>query len=290
MIYSIILVTVVHGGVYAMLAAGFSLVFGVARIINLAHTAFYMVAAYFMFYFMRTLELGILPSIALTILAVALLGVLTHRFLIDRIREHHAAVLLMTVGLALILQEVMQMLFGGDPLLIPDLIEGAIRIRGVPVTYQQILTLGLAAVSLIAVSLLLGKTKLGIAIRAAANDPEVANLMGISITRTGMATMAIATALAAVAGIAVAPLQVLTPHMWTPPLVMILVIVVLGGLGSIKGSIIGAFIVALVETLIVFLLPQGAYLKTTFALLVMVIVLVVRPGGLFGIIFEEERL
>jgi branched-chain amino acid transport system permease protein len=290
MIYSIILMTVVHGGVYAMLAVGFSLVFGVARIINMAHTAFYMVAAYFMFYFWRTLDLDVLPSVALTILAVALLGVLTYRLFINRIREHPAAVLLMTVALAMILQEVIQLRFGGDPLLIPDLIRGVIRIKGVPVTYQHILTLGLAAVSLIAVSLFLAKTKLGIAIRAAANDAEVANLMGISIGRTGMVTMGIAAALAAVAGIAVAPLQVLIPGMWMAPLVMMLVIVVLGGLGSIKGSIIGAFIIALVENLVVFLMPQGAYLKVTFALLVLVIVLVVRPGGLFGITFEEERL
>jgi branched-chain amino acid transport system permease protein len=282
--------TMVHGGVYAMLAVGFSLVFGVARIINMAHTAFYMLAAYFMFHFMYTLGLGVLPSIALTILAVALLGVLTHRFLINRIREHPAAVLLLTVALAMIFQEVILLLFGGDPLLTPALIKGFIRIKGVPVTYQYILTFGLAAVSLIAVSLLLAKTKLGIAIRAAANDAEVANLMGISIGRTGMATMGIAAALAALAGIAVAPSQILLPEMWMAPLVMMLVIVVLGGLGSIKGSIIGAFIIAVVENLVVFLLPQGAYLKVTFALLVMVIVLVVRPGGLFGIIFEEERL
>ena len=290
MIYSIILMTMVHGGVYAMLAVGFSLVFGVARIINMAHTAFYMLAAYFLFYFMRTLGLGVLPSIALTILAVALLGVLTHRFLINRIREHPAAVLLLTVALAILFQQVILLLFGGDPALIPPLIKGFIRIKGVPVTYQYILTLGLAAVSLIAVSLLLAKTKLGIAIRAAANDAEVANLMGISIGRTGMVTMGIATVLAALAGIVVAPSQVLLPEMWMAPLVMMLVIVVLGGLGSIKGSIIGAFIIALVETLTVFLVPQGSYLKVTFALLVMVIVLVVRPGGLFGIIFEEERL
>ena len=273
-----------------MLAAGFSLIFGSARIVNLAHTAFYMVAAYFMFYFMRTLGLGVLPSIAITVLAVALLGVLTHRFLINRVREHQAAVLLITVALALIFQEVMQFRFGGDPLLIPNLIQGVTSIKGVPVTYHYILTFGSAVVSLIAVWLLLAKTKLGIAIRAVANDAEVANLMGISVSRTGMLTMGIATALAALAGIMVAPTQILVPHMWMPPLVMMLVIVVLGGLGSMKGAIIGAFIIALVENLVVFLMPQGSYLKTTFVLLVMVIVLVVRPGGLFGIVFEEERL
>ena len=290
MTQGIILMTLTHGGVYALLAVGFSLIFGVARIINMAHTAFYMVADFFMLYLLRTLGLGILPSIAITVPTVILLGLLTYRFLINRIREHHAAVLLITIALASVFQEVMFLLFGGDPLLIPALIAGKTMILGVTVTYQHILTLGVAAVALIAVWLLLTKTKLGIAIRAAANDAEVANLMGISINRTGLLTMGIATALAALAGIVVAPSLVITTHMWMPPLVMILVIVVLGGLGSIKGSIIGAFIVALVENLVVFLLPQGAYLKTMFALLVMVIVLLVRPGGLFGILFEEERL
>jgi branched-chain amino acid transport system permease protein len=282
--------TLVRGGVYAMLAAGFSLIFGAARVINMAHTAFYMVAAYFMFYFMSTLGLGVLPSIVITIPAVGLLGALTHWFLINRIREHQAAVLLLTVALAMIFQELMLLFFGGSPLLIRPLIPGITSIAGVPITYQYILTLGLAAASLIAVWLLLAKTKLGISIRAAANDAEVANLMGISISRTGLLTMAIAAALAALAGIVVAPSVVLTTNMWMAPLVMLLVVVVLGGLGSIKGSVIGAFIIALVENLVVFLVPSGAYLKTVFALLVMVIVLVVRPGGLFGIIFEEERL
>jgi branched-chain amino acid transport system permease protein len=138
--------------------------------------------------------------------------------------------------------------------------------------------------------LVLTKTKLGIALRATAQDAEIANLMGISVPRTLLITMGIATALAAIAAVAVAPLWVVYPYMWNAPLVMVLVIVVLGGLGSIKGSIIGAFIVALVEVLVATLMPSGAYLKVMFAMLVMIIVLVVRPGGLFGIVFEEERL
>jgi len=114
--------------------------------------------------------------------------------------------------------------------------------------------------------------------------------MGISVPRTLLISMGIATALAAVAGVLVAPLWLIYPQMWTSPLVMVMVIVVLGGLGSIKGSFIGAFIIALVETLVVFMVPGGSYLQVAFALLAMVIVLVVRPGGLFGIVFEEERL
>jgi branched-chain amino acid transport system permease protein len=286
----IIVSTLVTGGVYALLATGFSLIFGNARVINLAHTAFFMVAAYGMWYLMRELGLGIIESIAITVSATTLLGLLAYWFLINRIREHHAAVLLMTVALALVFQEIFLGIFASHYRAIPFLISGYSEILGVRVLNQHLLSLGIVAAVIIIVWLVLTKTKLGIALRATAQDAEIANLMGISVPRTLLITMGIATALAAIAAVAVAPLWVVYPYMWNAPLVMILVIVVLGGLGSIKGSIIGAFIVAFVEVLVATLMPSGAYLKVMFAMLVMIIVLVVRPGGLFGIVFEEERL
>jgi branched-chain amino acid transport system permease protein len=286
----IIVSTLVTGGVYALLATGFSLIFGNARVINLAHTAFFMVAAYGMWYLMRELGLGIIESIAITVSATTLLGLLAYWFLINRIREHHAAVLLMTVALALVFQEIFLGIFASHYRAIPFLISGYSEILGVRVLNQHLLSLGIVAAVIIIVWLVLTKTKLGIALRATAQDAEIANLMGISVPRTLLITMGIATALAAIAAVAVAPLWVVYPYMWNAPLVMILVIVVLGGLGSIKGSIIGAFIVAFVEVLVATLMPSGSYLKFMFAMLVMIIVLVVRPGGLFGIVFEEERL
>ncbi|MGA8848538.1 MAG: branched-chain amino acid ABC transporter permease [Dehalococcoidia bacterium] len=290
MVGLIIVLTLVNGGVYALLAIGFSLIFGNARVINMAHTAFFMVAAYGMWYFMRELGLGLMASIAITVPAVTLLGLLAYRFLIDRIREHHAAVLLMTVALALAFQEILLAVFSSTYYSIPYLIKGYSEILGVRVLNQHLLSLGIVAAVIVIVWLVLAKTKLGIALRATAQDAEVANLMGISVPRTLLITMGIATALAAIAAVVVAPLWVVYPYLWNAPLVMVLVIVVLGGLGSIKGSIIGAFIVALVEVLVTTLMPSGAYLKMMFAMLVMIIVLVVRPGGLFGIVFEEERL
>ncbi|MDO9333045.1 MAG: hypothetical protein Q7T57_00775, partial [Dehalococcoidales bacterium] len=116
------------------------------------------------------------------------------------------------------------------------------------------------------------------------------NLMGINVSRILLITMTIASALAAIAGVVVAPTLVLEPYMWTHPLVMIMAIVVLGGLGSVKGSLIGAFIIGFVETAVVFLLPSGSFLKGAIALIVMVVILLVRPEGLFGVVFEEERL
>jgi len=286
----LIIQTLLKGGVYGLLASGFSLIFGMAHIINLAHTAFFMLAAYGMYYFMRELGWGAAQAIALTLVGVTLLGLLAYRFLLDRVRQHIVAVLLMTIALALAFQEVMLLAFSAHFLSAPTLITGSTHILGVSVPNQQLLTLGIVAVVMVMLWLLLTKTKLGVSIRATAQDAEVASLMGISVPRTLLITMGIATALAAVAGISVAPLWTVYPEMWTPPLVMVMVIVILGGLGSTKGSFIGAFIIALVENLVIFFMPSGSYLATVFALLAMVIVLVVRPAGLFGTIFEEERL
>jgi branched-chain amino acid transport system permease protein len=286
----IIIFTLVKGGVYALLAVGFSLIFGVARLINLAHTGFYMLAAYGVWYFSYQLGLGIIESIIIAVVAVTLLGILSYRFVIDRIREHHAAVLLITLGLAMAFEQFMYLFFTGNYKTIPDYVSGFVEISGIRVLNQYVLALSMVAVMIIVVMLFLTKTKLGTAIRATANDAEIASLMGISVPRTLMITMGIATALAAIAGVVMAPSVIISPALWSSPLVMMMVIVVLGGLGSIKGSIIGSFIIGFVETLVTITLPQGGYLKTTFVLLVMVIVLLVRPGGLFGIMLEEERL
>lgn len=290
MIPSIIVRTLTSGGVYALLASGLSLIFGVAHIVNLAHTAFYMVAAYGIWFFIRQLGLSPIASIAITVPAVTLLGLLSYQFLLNRVRQHPQVMLLMTIAIAMLFQEIMVALFGSHLHASPPLIAGSTTILGVTVTNQQLLLLGVVVVVMVSLWLFLSKTKLGTAIRATAQDAEVANLMGISVPRTLLITMGIGTALAAVAATVMASVWVFFPYAWMSPLSMVLAIVVLGGLGSLKGSIIGAFIIALVETLVIFLLPEQGYMKMAFALLAMVIILVVRPGGLFGVVFEEERL
>ena len=278
----IIVSTLVRGGLYAILASGMTLIFGVAHIVNLAHTAFFMVAAYSMWYFMSRLGVGTVWAILITVVATTLLGVLVYRFLIDRVRQHAQVVLLITIAFAMLLQEILLLTFGSHYHSAPSFIEGTTEIFGVPVANQNFLILGAVV--------FLRKTKMGIGIRAVAQDAEVANLMGISVPRTLMITMAIGTGLAGVAGAFMSPVWVFHPHLWMSPLTMVLAIVVLGGLGSIKGSIIGAFIIALAENLVIFLLPAQGYMRMASALVAMLIVLSVRPGGLFGIVFEEERL
>jgi branched-chain amino acid transport system permease protein len=111
----------------------------------------------------------------------------------------------------------------------------------------------------------------------------------MDVNRVAMTTVGLSVALAGIAGVAIAPVTVVSPFMWLGPLVTILATVVLGGLGSLKGSVIGAFIIGYVEAITVFALPEGAFLKGAVALSIMILVLLVRPEGLFGVVFEEER-
>jgi branched-chain amino acid transport system permease protein len=289
MLQDILVTGLVNGGVYALLAIGFSLIFGVARIVNIAHTAFYMLAAYCFYTLLTKTGLGFLLSGVIAVGAVTLFSVLCYRLVIEPVREHEAAVLIATIALALVFQELMLFTFGGHFLGIPSTLEGSLRFLGVSIPYQRLLILVVAGAMLALVWFILYRTRLGLAIRATANDLEVANLMGMNVNRVAMATVAISVALASVAGVVVAPVFVVDPFMWLAPLVTMLAIVVLGGLGSLKGSLIGALIIGYVEAITVFALPAGAYLKGAVALLIMVIVLLARPEGLFGVAFEEER-
>jgi branched-chain amino acid transport system permease protein len=285
-----ILVTgLVNSGVYALLAVGFSLVFGVARIVNIAHTAFYMLAAYCLYVLLDRFRVP--PAVAgpASVAAVTGVSVVAYRLVIEPVREHEAAVLIATIALGLVFQELMLLAFGGHYLGIPNAIEGVISVAGVAIPYQRLLILAVAAAVLALTWWLLRRTRLGLAIRATANDLEVASLMGMNVNRVAMATVAISAALASVAGVAVAPVFVVDPFMWLSPLVTVLSIVVLGGLGSLPGSIVGALVIGYVEAITVFALPQGAFLKGAVSLTLMVAVLLGRPEGLFGVAFEEER-
>ncbi len=248
-----------------------------------------MLAAYCFYMLLVKVGLGFLTSALIAVGGTVALSMLCYRLVIEPVREHEAAVLIATIALALIFQELMLLSFGGNYLGIPSTLEGSVRFLGVSIPYQRLLILVVAAAMLALVWFILYRTRLGLAVRATANDLEVANLMGMNVHRVAMATVALSVALAAVAGVVVAPVFVVDPFMWLAPLVTMLAIVVLGGLGSMKGSLIGALIIGYVEAITVFVVPAGAYLKGAVALAIMVAVLLVRPEGLFGIAFEEER-
>jgi branched-chain amino acid transport system permease protein len=289
LLIDIVMSGLIGGSVYALLAIGFSLIFGVARIVNIAHTAFYMLAAYCIY--VVTQKMGFHPmwGMVAAIVLVTLLGLISYKVFINPIREHEGAVLIATIALAMAFQEIMAIIFTGTYLSVPSLIKGYLVILGVKVFYQQLLTFCAALLILVVLWALLMKTKLGLAIRSTAQDREVANLMGINEAQVAMITMGLSVGLAAFTGAVVVPLTILQPHMWLHPLIMMMAVVVLGGLGSLKGSFLGAYILGFAEALVVFLAPMGAFLKGSVALSVMIVVLLIRPEGLFGVSFEEER-
>ncbi len=289
LIIDIVITGLIGGSTFALLAIGFSLIFGAARIVNLAHTAFYMVAAYCIY--VMTQKMGLHPvwGMIIATVLVALLGLISYQLFIKPIREHEGAVLIATIALAMVFQEVMSLLFTGTFLSVPALIKGYFVLLGVKVFYQQLITFCAALLVLALLWLVLMKTKLGLALRSTAQDREVANLMGINEARVAMMTMGLSVGLAAFTGAVVVPLTILEPTMWMHPLIMMMAVVVLGGLGSLKGSFIGAYILGFAEALVVFLAPMGSFLKGPVALCIMIVVLLIRPEGLFGVSFEEER-
>jgi branched-chain amino acid transport system permease protein len=248
-----------------------------------------MVAAFCIFFVTHHLGFHPIVGMLVSVPAVTLLGMVTYRIFIAPIREHEAAVLIGTIALAIALQEVMLLIFTGDYRSVPPWVQGYFTIISVKVFYQQLVTFVAALVILGLLRLLLMKTRLGLAIRSTAQDREVANLMGMNEARVALYTVGISIALAGFTGAVIVPLTIVEPFMWLHPLIMMMAVVVLGGLGSIKGSFFAAYILGFAEAAVVFLIPMGAFLKGSVALSIMILVLLIRPEGLFGIVFEEER-
>jgi len=290
MIADILVNGVIAGGMYAVLAVGFALIFSVARIVNIAHTAFYMIAAFLIFIATKYFNWPLLPAILAGIILTILLGIVVFMVLFDRVKERESTVMIMSIALAMLFQEILLMKFGGTYRGMTPFFEGYMEILGTRVSYQHVTAILLTLVVLAGLWLWLSKTRIGNSIRAVSQDAEAANLMGINVTHVYVIVMAVSVGLAGIAGAVMGPIYMISPLMWGQPIVIVLASVVLGGMGSIGGAVIGAFILGFVETLVVFLIPGGSFLGGAVSLCIMVMVLLVRPEGLFGVFFEEERL
>jgi len=290
MIANILINGLITGGVFAILALGFALVFGVAKILNLAHTAFYMIAAFFICTTSVMLGLPLLLSAVMAVLFTGFLGMGCYKLLLDRVKKHETAVMIISLAVGMLFQELLLLIFSGAYRRVPPFIPGFTELLGVRVSYQHLLAIVVSGLVLIGIWALLNRTRLGKAVRAVAEDYEIANVMGINVSWICTLTNGISAGLAGVAGAVVAPLYMVQPYMWMHPLIMVLAAVVLGGLGSAKGSVIAALILGFAETLVIFLVPGGSFLRGAISLCVMVAVLMLRPEGLFGVVFEEERL
>ena len=270
----------VTSAIYAMLAVGFTLIFGVARVLNLAHGSFYALGAYGTYVLNSVVGLTLWLAALLAIAGVALFGVVVEKVLIRPLRSSQLGVLMITLAVSLVVEQTLFLVFGSEYRNVPAFVETKVSLGGVDVAGQRLLTLAVAGVAIGALYLFIQKTRLGSAILAISQDAEAAKYMGIPSDRIFSLVMAISASLAALAGILAGPFLSVQPSMHLLPIVKAFAIVVVGGLGSIPGSILAAFMLGYAETLV------GYQFSTSWTEIVSVLatllMLIFRPAGIFG--------
>jgi branched-chain amino acid transport system permease protein len=266
-----------------LFSLGLSLVFGIMRIINLAHGEIYMLGGFGIWVFFAKYHLNYFLALGLSMLAVAVIGMLIERFILKPFRGRLFAGLIASVGLILVLQCSASLGFGFTDKAVPAPpgLSGVVSVLGISISRERLSFIVIAAVLVLLLHLFLQRTKPGKAMRATAQEPGGAALMGIKVDRTCSLAMGLGSALAAAAGSLTASMFYVNPFIGAPWLMKGLAAIVLGGLGSIPGTVAGGFILGMLES-------YGAtYIGADFALtlffLVLLVVLIIRPRGLFGL-------
>lgn len=278
--FNILVYGAVTSAVYAMLAVGFTLIFGVARILNLSHGAFYGLGAYAAYVLTAKLRWPLLPAAIFSVLFVAAFGALVERFLVRPLRASALAVLMITLAVALLFEQGMFILFGSEARNVPAFITATWTYSGLDISGQRLLTLAAGFVVLGVLYLFIQRTRLGSAILAISQDPEGAQYMGIPANRMYSLVMALSAGIAATAGVLTAPFLTVQPTMDLLPMVKAFAIVIVGGLGSIPGSILAALLLGYSETIVAYTVsPAWTEIVSLIAVL---LTLILRPAGLLG--------
>lgn len=271
------------GAMYALAAVGLSLIFGTLGMFNMAHGLFMTIGAYAAYAAVQSLGLPLVVAVVAAMAAGAVMGVATHllmvRFML-RSKAFETNVIVATAGLAILLQDFVLKLFGGYPYPQPVRIEGVVRLFDVAVARQSLLIIAVAMVLIGAVAWLLLKTRFGMAIRATAINREAAQLMGVRTNSVYLQVMALAGALAGVAGVMISSLSTLSPSMGGDPLLKAFVICVVAGLGNAWGAGVAAFALGLLEAAIQYYV--GVRFGFPVMLVLVIAILIWRPQGLFG--------
>lgn len=273
---------VLMGGVYALVAVGLTLVFGVLKIINFAHGAFMMLGMYFTYFMVSHLHIDPYLSVLGVFPMMFLIGVGIEKLLIERILdapEHNQ--LFLTLGIMLFLQNLAIFLWSPDFRVMQSAYNDINYFIGdITISLPKLLAFGIAILFVILIFILLTKTDLGRAIRAASEDKVGSTLMGINVKKIYWITFGLGTACAGVAGTAVTPFFPIYPYVGDIFLLTAYVVVVLGGLGSVVGALIGGIIIGVADSLGAIFLPGSMKQVISFSLFILV--LLVRPTGLFG--------
>jgi branched-chain amino acid transport system permease protein len=271
-----------EGSVYALMAVGLSLIFGVLEVVNFAHGEFYAIGGYITYLLCSVFGFKYEVTVAITCLALAVLGGICEKIFIEPLIERHWLMpIVTTFGLSIIIQNLLRIIFSPDVKKIPTLYSAEVlEFLGVRVSYQRIIVIFGALISFLLLHIFLYKTKTGKAIRAASQNKEACSIVGIDLKKVYLLAFSLSTMFCGLAGSIASPVFCVSPMMGSALLLKAFAVVILGGFGNVKGAILSAYIIGCIESF------AGAYISYTFkdmfGFIIMVIVLLFKPQGIFG--------
>jgi branched-chain amino acid transport system permease protein len=267
-------------GLYALIAVGFTMIFSVGRVLNLAYGVYIMLGGYVYYVLAQVLSLPKIPSFLGAVLAGVAFGVMTYLFLVRGLKDNPIAVEISTLILAVVMQAVIILIFSPAPRSMWPLIPGVIHLFGVTISKNIFLAMIVSWLVLGSLLVFVQKTQVGRAIRAVSMDTKGAVVSGINPSKINIVTWALSGALGAIAGVFFATYTQLDPAMWVFPLIIAVAVVIVGGIGSIMGSLVAAHIVGFLETITTAVI--AAELRGVFTLLLIIVILIIVPQGLMG--------
>ncbi|HXU91795.1 MAG TPA: branched-chain amino acid ABC transporter permease [Methylomirabilota bacterium] len=277
-----LLIGLINGAFYAMLSLGLSVIFGLLNIINFAHGALYMMGAFVAYFALQWAGAGYWPSLLIAPLVVGLVGIVLERTMLKRLYHlDHLYGLLLTFGIALVIQGVFRNAFGssGLPYGIPAQLQGGYNLGFMFLPIYRAWVIVFSLVVCLATWYVIERTRLGSYLRAATENPALVQAFGINVPRMITLTYGFGVALAALAGVLAAPIYQVNPLMGADLIIVVFAVVVIGGMGSIMGSIVTGFALGVVEGFTKVFYPEAS---NTVIFVIMALVLLVRPAGLFG--------
>jgi len=275
---------IVTGLMYVLIASGLTLVFGILRMVNFAHGQFYMIGAFVFYLVLDVAGLGFSLALITSVVSIGMLGLATEKGLFRPLQgKSLVGVIGTTLGLMLFLEGAAELAFGPDDRNVSSVFPGLIRIGGTTLAVERLIMIAISAGVMFALYWWIQRTKSGTATRAVSQDDYAASLMGIRKTRYSLLVMGVGSALAGAAGAILAPLFFISPFMGGVPLIKALIVITLGGMGSILGATLGGLILGVVEA---FAYTYLGGIAELIGFVMIIVLLIVRPQGLFGEPFE----
>ena len=275
-----LVIGLINGSFYALMSLGLAIIFGLLQIVNFAHGAQYMLGAFVAWGLLEYLGLGYWPALVIAPLVVAAFGLLLERLMLRRLyKSNHVYALLLTFGLSLIMEGAFRLKFGATGQPYPNPISGGIETSAAFLPMYRVWVIAASFTICMVTWFTIERTKLGSYLRAATENPSLVRTFGINVPRMLMLTYGLGVGLAGLSGVMAAPIYQVSPLMGSHLIIVVFAVVVIGGMGSIIGSVVAGFGLGVLEGLTKLYLPEAAGIVI---FVVMIITLAVKPNGLFG--------